>query len=126
MSKINVELLEVVVRRDAQTITPITVPEYEIPVLRNLFGKENITVNDAVCTIEIDAEGEYERLCAKYGFELIAKIFGEDDGLRLTELVEKSAVAAQEEGVDKPLTKAEKAAIAKAEKEAAAQEAANA
>jgi len=93
MSKIKVELLEVVVRRDSQTITPITVPGYEIPVLRNLFGKENITVNEPVITIEIDAEGEYERLCAKYGFELIAKIYGEDDGLRLNELVEKAAVS---------------------------------
>lgn len=126
MSKINVELHGVTVRRDAQTITPVTVPEYEIPVLKNLFGKENVTVNEVVRTIEIEPEGEYERLCAKYGFELIAKIFGEDDGLRLTELVEKSAVVAQEEGAEKPLTKAEKAAAAKAEKEAAAQEAANA
>lgn len=120
MNKINVELHSVTVRRDAQTITPITVPDYEIAVLRNLFGKENITVGDVLRTIEIEPEGEYERLCAKYGFEIIAKIFGEDDGLRLTELVEKSAVAAQEEGAEKPLTKAEKAAAAKAEKEAQA------
>lgn len=118
MSKINVELHSVTVRRDAQTITPVTVPEYEIAVLRNLFGKENITVNDVVRTISVEPEGEYERLCAKYGFELIAKIFGEDDGLRLTELVLKSEVASQEEGAEKPLTKAEKAAAAKAEKEA--------
>lgn len=101
MSKITVELHSVTVRRDAQTITPVTVPEYEIPVLKNLFGKENITVNEVLRTIEIEPEGEYERLCAKFGFELIAKIFGEDDGLRLTELVEKSAVS------DKP-AKAEK------------------
>lgn len=125
MNKINVELHSVTVRRDAQTITPITVPDYEIAVLRNLFGKENITVGDVLRTIEIEPEGEYERLCAKYGFEIIAKIFGEDDGLRLTELVLKSEVAipevaAQEEGAEKPLTKAEKAAAAKAEKEAQA------
>lgn len=118
MSKINLELHSVTVRRDAQTITPVTVPEYEIPVLRNLFGKENIAVNEVLRTIEIEPEGEYERLCAKYGFELIAKIFGEDDGLRLTEIVEKSEVSAKEEEAEKPLTKAEK--------EAASQEAANA
>jgi hypothetical protein len=122
MSKINVELHSVTVRRDAQTITPVTVPEYEIPVLKNLFGKENITVNEVVRTIAVEPEGEYERLCAKYGFELIAKIFGEDDGLRLTELVQKSEVAAQEEGQEKSLTKAEKAAAAKSDKDAAKQD----
>lgn len=97
MSKINVELHSVTVRRDAQTITPVTVPEYEIPVLRNLFGKENIAVNEVVRLIEIEPEGEYERLCAKYGFELIAKIFGEDDGLRLTELVVKAKVETEKQ-----------------------------
>lgn len=114
MSKINVELHSVTVRRDAQTITPVTVPEYEIPVLKNLFGKENITVNEVLRTIEIEPEGEYERLCAKYGFEVIAKIFGEDDGLRLTELVQKSEVEVPVEGQEKPLTKKEKAALEQA------------
>ena len=101
-----VELKDVTVRRDAMTITPVSVPDYEVPVLRNLFGKENVTVGDVLRTISVDPEGEYERLCAKYGFEVIAKIFGEDDGLRLTELVEKSEVS------DKP-AKAEKAAAVK-------------
>jgi hypothetical protein len=122
MSKITVELHSVTVRRDAQTITPVTVPEYEIPVLRNLFGKENITVNEVVRMIDVEPEGEYERLCAKYGFELIAKIFGEDDGLRLAEIVQKSEVDAPVEGREKHLTKAERAAAAKAEKEAATQD----
>ena len=110
MNKIHVELIDVTVRRDAMTITPVSIPEYEIPVLRTLFGKENVTTNEVLRNIEVDPEGEYERLCAKYGYELIAKIFGEDDGLRLTELVLKAAVS------NKP-AKAEKA-VAKAEKEA--------
>lgn len=116
-----VELKDVTVRRDAMTITPVSVPDYEVPVLRNLFGKENVTVGDVLRTISVDPEGEYERLCAKYGFEVIAKIFGEDDGLRLSEIVAKSEVAPAE-AEEKPLTKAEKAAAAKAEKEAATQD----
>lgn len=116
-----VELKDVTVRRDAMTITPVSVPDYEVPVLRNLFGKENVTVGDVLRTISVDPEGEYERLCAKYGFEVIAKIFGEDDGLRLSEIVAKSEVAPAEVE-EKPLTRAEKAAAAKAEKEAAAQD----
>jgi hypothetical protein len=31
---------------------------------------------------------EYDRLCAKYGHEVVAKVFGEDDGDRLIEIVE--------------------------------------
>lgn len=118
MSKISVNLINATIRRDAVTITPVTVPDYEIPVLRNIFGKENITVGDVLHTIEVEAEGEYDRLSAKYGFEVISKIFGEDDGLRLTELVLKAEVEAKEEGKEKPLTKAEKASSAKTDKEA--------
>ncbi len=119
---IYVELKDVTVRRDAMTITPVSIPDYEVAVLRNLFGKENVTVGEVLRTISVDPEGEYERLCAKYGFEVIAKIFGEDDGLRLSEIVAKSEVTPAEEAAEKPLTKAEKAAAAKAEKEAAAQD----
>lgn len=91
---IHVELKNVVIRRDSQTITPVTVPSYELPVLRNLFGKENVVEHDSVGVIEVDEDGEYGRLCAKYGQELISKIFGEDDGLRLSEIVFDCAVEA--------------------------------
>lgn len=117
MSKINVELISVTVRRDANTITPITVPGYEIAVLRNLFGKENVTENEVLRTIAVEPDGEYERLCANYGFELIAKIFGEDDGARLSELVQKAQVPDESEVEVKKPTKADKAAE-KAAKEA--------
>jgi hypothetical protein len=36
----------------------------------------------------ITPEQEYDRLCAKYGHEVVAKVFGEDDGDRLMEIVE--------------------------------------
>jgi len=43
MSKeITVPLLAVTIRRDAHTITPTTVPPYELTLLRQMFGKENV------------------------------------------------------------------------------------
>lgn len=105
MSKILVPLMEITIRRDANTITQHSVPSYEIALTRNLFGKENITEHDMIRPIEIDAEGEYERLCAKYGHEIVAKVFGDDDGERLQELVEKAAIVAEKE---KPVAKTSK------------------
>lgn len=104
MSKFTVPLIAVTIRRDANTITPITVPPYETIVLRSLFGKENVTGDEVVGQIEVEAESEYERIGAKYGSEIAAKVYGDDEGARLTELVEKSAIK------EKTLTKAEKAA----------------
>ncbi len=75
MSKtINVPLLNVTIRRDAMTITPVTVPPSELTLLRQMFGKENVTEGDQAGVIEVDPANEHERL---------------------TELVEKSAVKAK-------------------------------
>ena len=87
MSKTNVPLLNVTIRRDANTITPVTVPPYELSLLRQMFGKENVTEGDQAGVIEVEAATEYERLSAKYGAPRVAKIFGDDEGERLAELV---------------------------------------
>lgn len=119
MSKtFTVALIAMTIRRDAMTITPVTVPPYEGTVLRKIFGKENVTGDEQVGTVEIDADIEHERLSAKYGHEVVADVYGDDEGERLAELVEKSAIK------DKPLTKAQQAAADKAAKEAADAEAA--
>ncbi len=109
MSKIHVPLLTVTIRRDANTITPVTVPPHELTLLRQMFGKENVQEGEAVGTVELDPSGEHERLSAKYGPQKIAKVYGDDDGERLAELVEKAA------------TKAPKAAKAASAKKAAAE-----
>lgn len=90
MSKIKVALLEVVVRRDAQTITPANVLPHELPVLHKLFGKENVNDATQVGTFEVDPELEHERLSAKYGAEAIVAVFGDDGGERLAEQVAKN------------------------------------
>lgn len=100
MSQVNVPLIQVTIRRDANTITPVTVPPYEMTILRNMFGKENVTEGEVVGEIEVNPAGEHERLSAKYGFEKVAKVYGDDDGERLTEQVEKAA-----SGKSKPASK---------------------
>ncbi len=94
MSKIHVPLLTVTIRRDANTITPVTVPPHELTLLRQMFGKENVQEGEAVGTVELDPAGEHERLSAKYGPQKVAKVYGDDDGERLAELVEKAATKA--------------------------------
>lgn len=84
MSKINVPLVEVTIRRDANTITPVTVPPHELTLLRQMFGKENVSEAKEVGTVELSAADEHERLSAKYGPQKIAKVYGDDDGTRLT------------------------------------------
>lgn len=98
MSKTNVPLLNVTIRRDANTITPVTVPPYELSLLRQMFGKENVTEGDQAGVIEVDASTEHERLSAKYGAAKVSKVYGDDEGERLKELVEKAAVKAPKAG----------------------------
>jgi len=99
MSNVNVPLINVTIRRDANTITPVTIPPYEMIVLRKLFGKENVSEGDAAGVISIDGDGEFERLSAKYGSDVVANVYGDDEGARLAELVEKVVVE------DEPLAK---------------------
>ena len=87
-SDFQIKEVEAVVRRDAFTTIHVYVPPYETNILRNLFGRENVTVFERANKTTITPEQEYERLCAKYGHEVVAKVFGEDDGDRLMEIVE--------------------------------------
>ena len=97
--KITVPLLTVTIRRDANTIIDVNVPPYELTLLRQMFGKENVIERsgDSAGTIEVNPAGEHERMSAKYGAEKIIKVYGDDGGERLAELVERAAAKA-----DKP------------------------
>jgi hypothetical protein len=86
-SDFQIKEVEAVVRRDAFTTIHVHVPPYETNILRNLFGRENVTVFERQSKTTITPEQEYDRLCAKYGHEVVAKVFGEDDGDRLMEIV---------------------------------------
>ena len=87
-SDFQIKEVEAAVRRDAFTTIDVYVPPYETNILRNLFGRENVTVFERPSKTTITPEQEYDRLCAKYGHEVVAKVFGEDDGDRLMEIVE--------------------------------------
>lgn len=91
-NKVNVPLVAVTVRRDANTITPTVVASYETHMLVKKFGKESVTVGEKVGTREVEVDGEYERLSAKYGIKAVKDLYGDDNGLRLAEMVEKAAV----------------------------------
>ena len=89
----NIPLINATIRRDAHTITTSTVPAYELVILRSMFGKENVQETEGPSkTIDVDPNNEFERLCAKYGAEKVAKVYGDDNGARLAEMVEKTAI----------------------------------
>lgn len=79
-------LYQVQIRRDAHTYTPVSVPQYEIPILQNIFGIENVHNAEGKLIEEKGlgnpvgeyqpTEDEYARLCSKYGGERIEKVFG--------------------------------------------------
>lgn len=87
MPTIEVQLKRVTVRRDAFSIIPTTVPAYELAILRMQFGKENVQELGDGGTATIDPENESERLANKYGEHKVLKVFGDDGGERLTEVV---------------------------------------
>jgi len=101
-SDFQIKEVEAVVRRDAFTTIHVHVPPYETNILRNLFGRENVTVFERVGKTTITPEQEYDRLCAKYGHEVVAKVFGEDDGDRLMEIVQ-GLMAEKDQSQDKPV-----------------------
>ena len=105
-SDFQIKEVEAVVRRDAFTTIHVHVPPYETNILRNLFGRENVTVFERQSKTTITPEQEYDRLCAKYGHEVVAKVFGEDDGDRLMEIVEGlmyEKASSQEPQIEKTL-----------------------
>lgn len=73
------KLYTVLIRRDAQTITPATVPEHEVALLQTVHGEENIQNVDGkpICNhplTDADLAGEaptpddeFGRLASKYG-----------------------------------------------------------
>ena len=109
-SDFQIKEVEAVVRRDAFTTIHVHVPPYETNILRNLFGRENVTVFERPSKTTITPEQEYDRLCAKYGHEVVAKVFGEDDGDRLMEIVEglmkEGQLPIREKALEEPIDQA--------------------
>ncbi len=81
----NFPLFRVMVRRDAQTTTPTTVPAHELPILKYLYGNENVTQDKQVGIYACDADvsQEYTRLTRKYGSEKVLEIYGQEQSGQL-------------------------------------------
>ena len=106
--KVTVPRVNVTIRRDAHTTTATQCMPYELHILRHQHGKENVIVGEVDEPIDVAPESEYDRLMGKYGPENVIKVYGEDEGLRLAEMVRAEA------------EKFAKAEAAKAKKQAAA------
>ncbi|WP_334159569.1 hypothetical protein [Achromobacter insolitus] len=88
---LKISVIAVLVRRDAQTTTQTTVALHEAGLLRSIYGKENVTGGEVVAQREIDPDVEQSRLMAKYGPELVEKVFGDEESGRLLEALKKAA-----------------------------------
>ena len=108
-SDFQIREVEAVVRRDAFTTIHVHVPPYETNILRNLFGRENVTVFERPSKTTITPSHEYDRLCAKYGHEVVAKVFGEDDGDRLMEIVDSLMAEKPESATNSEALESDKA-----------------
>ncbi len=62
-SDFQIKEVEAVVRRDAFTTIHVHVPPYETNILRNLFGRENVTVFERQSKTTITPEQSMTSLC---------------------------------------------------------------
>lgn len=79
----NLPLFQIMVRRDQQTTTPVIAPAHELPILKYLYGNENVTQGKEVGDYPCDLTHEYERLTRKYGGDKVLKIYGEEQSGQL-------------------------------------------
>ena len=96
------------IRRDAHTITPVTVPEYELPLLQEIFGVENVQNADGKTADEnglgkpvgefTPSCDEYGRFCAKYGTDRVETVWGKQKTtlIKLVKAASKSKAKTEE------------------------------
>ncbi|MCZ4065453.1 hypothetical protein NB636_02060 [Oxalobacter aliiformigenes] len=83
-----VPLYRVIVKRDVSTKTPVTVPYYEIRILKFIHGQENVQDESGHVLEKLDkpvgkfpnSGDEYQRLIIKYG-DAVAKCYPSKDEL---------------------------------------------
>lgn len=82
----NIPIYQILIEHDALTRTPVTVPEYEIPILQNIHGHSHILNTEGK---PVDQTGigktigtftppddEYQRLCRRYGSDSVIRTYG--------------------------------------------------
>jgi hypothetical protein len=101
-----IPIFHVTVRRDANTITPVTVPDYEVAMLQTVFGEDNIVKGDQAGVFESRAD-EFDRLAHKYGVNtegelVVESVFGKKAAGGLEAAIERSAARVAKEAGKKP------------------------
>lgn len=113
-------VIHATIRRDAHTITPVTVFPHEIAILQTIFGQENIQNKDGKLLDlknlkETDIAGqvqvsdnEFERLMAKYGGNeggpLVEQVYGKQAAGALDAAVERLAAVLEKVAPKAPAT----------------------
>lgn len=85
-----VPLYRVLVKRDVSTKTPVTVPSYEIKILKFIHGQENVQDELGRVLEKLDkpvgkfanSDDEFQRLVIKYG-DAVTKCYSKDDLISL-------------------------------------------
>lgn len=73
-----ISMAAVVITRDAMTVLPRELPSHEVPVAQAVFGEDSVEIieeNNGEA-VEIDVEGEADRLVQKYGSGAVEATFG--------------------------------------------------
>lgn len=86
-----VPLYRVIIKRDVSTKTPVTVPSYEIKILKLIHGQENVQDElgrlfekaDKPISKFQNSGDEYQRLVIKYGEAAVAKCYSKDELISL-------------------------------------------
>jgi len=86
----SISIVSARIRRDAHTITPVTVLAHELPILYEIYGKENVTFDETVDDARpVDADGEYQRLANKYGLTIVEEVYGRESSGRLADALDR-------------------------------------
>jgi len=90
----SISLVNVRIRRDAHTATPVAVLAHELPILYEIYGKENVAVDASIDDARpLDADSEYQRLCKKYGSIIVEEVYGRESSGRLADAFDHVAAA---------------------------------
>lgn len=98
MKKHLIPLLFVGVHRDITATLQIQVPEHEIAILQSVHGDGNVYPGDPTGTVTtIDALTESDRLCRKYGEDMVRDAFGATAKGDIRRMVEKASTGTVED-----------------------------
>lgn len=71
-----VPLFNVGVHRDITTTLQPSVPAHEIPILEAIHGRDNVFPGEQENETALDADTEYDRLCRKFGDDVVKEAYG--------------------------------------------------